>query len=351
LLEILNQFNVTISEAENGDEAYDLVQNREFDLILMDIEMPGQSGLEVTQKIRQILSYEHTPIIIMTALQNPKLIQEAFEVGATDYISKPLTEYEVISRIRIRMDKRQLERELIDAKNAAEQANYAKSEFISRLAHELKTPLNAISGFTQLIQLETDNKSCLENCSFIMEAANYQEDLINEVTNLAKIEAGVIDIDLSNVDLVQIIKESFSLTQPIANKFNIRLNFPRRSDVMYTLKADHKRLKQVFLNLLSNAIKYNKPNGEVNLHAKTLSNGRIKIGVSDTGYGISKEDIPKLFETFNRLGAEKTDIEGTGIGLPISRKIVELMGGELSVESTKGEGSIFWIELKGNQLV
>ncbi|MDH5357718.1 MAG: hybrid sensor histidine kinase/response regulator [Gammaproteobacteria bacterium] len=349
LKEILLPLNVTVTEAVNGDQAFEYIKDHEYDLVLMDIEMPGQSGLEVTRRVREELGYKHTPILIMTGLQQAELIQLAFDNGATDYITKPLSEVEVLSRLSIRLDNRRMERELRNAKILAERSNHAKSEFVSRLAHELKTPLNAISGFSQLIQLDTDNESILESCGLILEAAKHQEDLINEVTNLAKIEAGIIDIDLSAVELSQLIKESFSLTQPMADKFNVRLNFPRRTDVMYTLTADHKRLKQVFLNLLSNAIKYNKPNGEVNLLVKTTPEGHVKVGISDTGKGIAQEDIPKLFEAFNRLGAEESDIEGTGIGLPITRKIIELMGGELEVESTEGEGSIFWVELIGSK--
>jgi len=351
LREVLKTLNVNLTEAEDGTQAFQLIQNNEFDLILMDIEMPGQSGLEVTKRVRDELNYKHTPIVIMTALQKPELIREAFAAGATDYISKPLSQFEVLSRISMRIEHRELERELREAKVIAENSNYAKSEFISRLAHELKTPLNAISGFTQLIELETDNETILESCSFVIAAAKHQEDLINEVTNLAQIEAGIIDINLSEVDLADIIKEAFSLTTPMATKFNVSLNLPRKKDVLYTLIADHKRLKQIFLNLLSNAIKYNRLNGEVNILVKPLSKGRIKVGVSDMGKGISKSDIPKLFEAFNRLGAEKSEIEGTGIGLPITKKIIELMDGILEVESIEGEGSVFWVELNGKQQI
>ena len=345
LKEILTTLDVDITEAADGNQAFQLIRDNEFDLILMDIEMPGQSGLEVTRRVRQELRYKYTPIIIMTALQKPELVQEAFASGATDYISKPLSQFEVLSRLEMRLENREMERKLREAKLVAEKANYAKSEFITRLAHELKTPLNAIHGFAQLIEVETDSANILESCTFILNAARHQEDLINEVTNLAQIEAGIIDINLSEVELAEIIKEAFSLTMPMANKFNVNLNFPRKRDVLYTLTADHKRLKQIFLNLLSNAIKYNKLNGEVNILVKPLSKGRIKIGVADMGQGIAKKDVPKLFESFNRLGAEKSDIEGTGIGLPITKKIIELMGGKLEVESIEGKGSTFWVEL------
>ena len=345
---ILEPLNVSITEADNGDTAFRLIREREFDLIFLDIEMPGKSGLEVTKRVRKQLGYQYTPIIVMTGLHQPELIQEAFDYGASDYIAKPLSEIEVIARLKVRLENRRLDRALREARIIAENSNKAKSEFISRLAHELKTPLNAIHGFSQLIQSSNDDEDTLENVSYILAASKLQEDLINEVTHLAQIEAGIIDINLSQVELSDIIKTAFSLTTPMAKQFNINLNLPRKSDVMYTLTADSKRLQQVFLNLISNAIKYNKPNGAVSIEAKESENkGHIKIGVKDTGQGISQDNIPKIFEAFNRIGAEDTDIEGTGIGLPITKKIIELMGGKIEIESTEGEGSIFWVDLAG----
>ncbi len=346
LKEIFKSLNLKIFEAENGEKALTLIQEHSFDLILMDIEMPGESGIEITRKVRKELKFKHTPIIIMTSLKDPKLMKEAFLAGASDYIHKPLVPEEVIARVEIRLKNRAMERELLMAKSASERANQAKSEFMTRLAHELKTPLNAISGFTQLIEIETEDKSILESCGFILTGVKHQSELISEVTNLAQIEAGIIDIQYSDVDLTTIIKEAFNLTMLMAKQFNVRLNFPKIHDVDYRLTTDHKRLKQIFLNLLSNAIKYNKLNGEVNILVKPISIDRIKIGISDTGEGIKTEDIPKLFEAFNRLGAEDSEIEGTGIGLPITKKIIELMDGQLEVESTLGKGTTFWVELQ-----
>jgi len=194
---ILEPLNVSITEADNGDTAFRLIREREFDLIFLDIEMPGKSGLEVTKRVRKQLGYQYTPIIVMTGLHQPELIQEAFDYGASDYIAKPLSEIEVIARLKVRLENRRLDRALREARIIAENSNKAKSEFISRLAHELKTPLNAIHGFSQLIQSSNDNEDTLENVSYILAASKLQEELINEVTHLAQIEAGIIDINLS----------------------------------------------------------------------------------------------------------------------------------------------------------
>jgi signal transduction histidine kinase len=343
---VLEPLNVEVTEAETGDQALKLIRENEYDLVFLDIEMPIMSGLEVTKRVRKQLGFMYTPIIVMTGLQQPELIQEAFDVGATDYITKPLSSIEIHARLKVRLENRRLDRELRQARIAAENANQAKSEFISRLAHELKTPLNAINGFAQLIQMTANDDEVEEQAGHIINAAKLQEELINEVTNLARIEAGIIDMELKQVDLATIIKEAFSLTTPMANKFNINLTRPRKADLSCNVTADDTRLKQVLLNLISNAIKYNKPNGEVTIEIKKSEHSPfVLIGVRDTGIGISSQKMSKLFEPFNRLGAENTNIEGVGIGLSITKKIVELMGGHIDVETEEGKGSVFWVEI------
>ncbi len=351
LIEILKPLNATIFEAANGEQALQLATQEQFDLILMDIEMPGKSGISITKQLRKFPRYKQIPIIMITGLQKSELIEQAFDSGATDYISKPLSRVEVLSRIKIRIENREMEFELRQAKITAENASQEKSDFITRLAHELKTPLNGILGFSRFIQMDTNDKKILDNIAVVIEAAKLQEELINEVTNLAQIEAGIIEVNLTEIELSKVIMECFKLTRPLAEKFNVNLNLPNRSDVTYKLLADNTKLKQIFLNLLSNAIKYNNPNGEVNVLAETTDDGYIRVGVIDTGKGISAENIPKLFELFNRLGAEKLGIEGSGVGLPIAKKMIELMDGKLEVESTEGEGSTFWIYLKASKII
>lgn len=343
--EILQQVDVSITEACDGDEAFELIRNNEYDTVFLDIETLGKSGIEVTKRVREQLGYLYTPIIVMTGLTQPRLVQLAFDNGATDYIKKPLCKFEILARLKTRLENRCLDRELRLTRLAAERANQEKSKLITHLAHELKTPLNAIMGFSELIQMDPYHRDVMDNCRHIYDAAKHQNDLINEVINLAQVEAGIIEMNLSKVDLFSVIKEAFMLNKPMADKFNINLNFPRRSDVSFTITTDNKRLKQVLINLISNAIKYNKPNGDVTVEVKQEFDGYIKIGIADTGSGIAKQDVPKLFEAFNRLGAETTKVEGTGIGLRITKNIVEFMGGQLQVESTVGKGSVFWVSL------
>ena len=237
----------------------------------------------------------------------------------------------------------------ISDRREAQNANQAKSEFLSSMSHELRTPLNAIIGFSQILEIsENLDEDDRDNVQEIYKAGNHLLTLINEILDLSKIEAGKIELSIEKVELESLTTECISLIQPFASKHSIELYHEIGTDM--AVSADYTRLKQSLLNLLSNAIKYNKDNGRVDLTIKTNDQqDKVLFSVKDTGAGLSNEQIDLLFEPFNRLDAEKSKIEGTGIGLTITRKIVELMGGTISVTSQQGEGSEFVIELPAVQ--
>lgn len=233
---------------------------------------------------------------------------------------------------------------LTAARDEADRANRAKSEFLANMSHELRTPLHAILGFAQLMQYDKalPDKTAGQ-VQHIRKAGQHLLGLIDEVLDLAKIEAGRIDLSPEPVDLNELVKECLALVQPMALKQRIAIAHEVAPGLV--VQADRSRLKQVLLNLLSNAIKYNREGGRVHLQALPQGDGSLRLQVSDTGRGIAPDQLQELFKPFTRLEAEKHHIEGTGIGLTITKRIVELMGGEVGVSSEPGVGSQFWIEL------
>jgi PAS domain S-box-containing protein len=236
--------------------------------------------------------------------------------------------------------------ELESAKFAAEKANLAKSDFLSSMSHELRSPLNAILGFAQLLESTAPlpSPSQKESINQILQAGWHLLKLINEVLDLAVVESGKVSLSTEPVSLAEVISECQAMMEPQAQQRGISMTFPQL-DIGCFVQADRTRVKQVLINLLSNAIKYNRKQGTVEVKCAATSPKRIRISVKDTGAGLPPEKLAQLFQSFNRLGQEARSEEGTGIGLVVSKRLVELMGGVINVESTVGVGSVFWIEL------
>ncbi|HEX8209131.1 MAG TPA: PAS domain S-box protein [Longimicrobium sp.] len=230
------------------------------------------------------------------------------------------------------------------AREAAEAANHAKSEFLSRMSHELRTPMNSILGFAQLLErrnLPPDQRKGVEH---ILRAGRHLLNLINEVLDLSRIEANRQQLSLEAVHVSEAVEEALGLVRPLAAQTGCALAEEVGGDASHYVIADRQRLTQVLLNLLSNAIKYNRPGGRVRITCG-VEGERFRIRVHDTGVGIRADRLDQLFVPFARLGAEQTEVEGTGLGLALSKRLVEAMGGEMQVESTPGRGSIFSVDL------
>jgi PAS domain S-box-containing protein len=244
-------------------------------------------------------------------------------------------------------ERNKVEAVLTNSRAIAEKANLAKSDFLSSMSHELRSPLNAILGFAQLMESDSPPPTASQNESIsqILHAGWYLLDLINEILDLATIESGKLSMSLEPVALNEVLMECQLMVEPIAQRRGITMNFPG-CDAAWSVKADRTRIKQVLINLLTNAIKYNTPDGSVVVECSaTITPGHLRITVTDTGAGLPQEKLDQLFQPFNRLGQEGNGEEGTGIGLVVSKRLVELMEGVIGVESTVGTGSVFWVEL------
>jgi signal transduction histidine kinase len=340
--------------ATGGETALKIVASgRPPDLILLDIMMPGMDGYEVCRRLKRDPKTMNIPVIFLTAKADVADEKKGLELGAIDYITKPISPPIVMARVKNHLalkamadflQKKNLELE--SARSVAEKASLAKSDFLSSMSHELRSPLNGILGFAQLMESDSppptpDQK---ESIAQILQAGWHLLKLINEILDLAKIESRQVPLSEEPVSLAEAMLECQAMIEPQAQQRGIKLTFPQ-FDIPYVVRADLTRLKQVFINLLSNAIKYNIKQGTVEVDCTERTPGRIRVSIRDTGAGLYPEQLAQLFQPFNRLGQEAGGEEGTGIGLVVAKRLVELMGGIIGVESTVGVGSVFWFEL------
>ena len=243
-------------------------------------------------------------------------------------------------------ERQRVEFELNKAKATAEAANLAKSEFLSSMSHELRTPLNAILGFAQLMESDIPAPSLSQKVSIdqILQAGWYLLALINEVLDLSLIESGRLSLSQEKMSLAEVLSDCQSMMEPLALKRGITMKFPEFDAACYVM-ADRTRVRQILVNLLSNAIKYNRPNGSIVVECVTRTQGYVRLSVTDTGLGLTAEKLSPLFQPFNRLGQEDGAEQGTGIGLVVTKRLVEVMKGTIGVDSTVGKGTVFWIDL------
>jgi len=255
---------------------------------------------------------------------------------------------DVSLQLQTEQELRKAKQEAEYAQKTAEQANQAKSEFLSSMSHELRTPLNGILGFAQLLDYDPAvplHARQKDKTDQIIKSGNHLLQLIDQVLELAKIEAGKISVSIESFPIREVVEECIPLIKTMAEKRSIVLNADIDDCANVLVCADRTRLRQVILNLLSNAVKYNCEDGSISLTGKIMENDMIRIAVSDTGLGIPEDQKDKLFQPFERLGRESSEIEGTGIGLTITRELVHVMCGEIGFESDVGKGSTFWIEI------
>ncbi len=243
--------------------------------------------------------------------------------------------------------RKEAELKLQNAIATAESANQAKSDFLANMSHELRTPLNAILGFAQLMEAADPppNLKQKQSLAHIVTSGWYLLGLINETLDLAAVESGMLSISAETLILSTVMQECEAMVEPLAQQRSISIAFPQFDTPVY-VHADRVRVKQILVNLLSNAIKYNRVGGHVDITCATQVSGNVRISVQDTGEGIPPEKLDQLFKPFNRLGHDTSAVQGTGIGLVMCKRLAQLMGGTIGVESTPGQGSVFWVKLK-----
>lgn len=335
--------------ATSGEQALNFCVHSLPHLILLDVCMPGIDGFETCRLLKRSERTSDIPIIFVTAHNDPLEEEHGLNAGGADFIAKPFHASVVSARVRTQLTLKSqadaLRRMAHTGKAAAEKASLAKSEFLSMMSHELRSPLNAVLGFAQLMGTETPAPSARQRNSIdrIQKAGWHLLGLIDEILDLAVIEAGNVTLALETVPLNLAIQQCLKQMAPLARTHSVMLEFPD-SDCAYSVRVDRQRFEQIILSLLSNAILYNRVGGAATVTCRVTRRGRVRINIADTGVGLSPEQLHQLFQAFNRLGQEKKLERSIGIGLFVCKQLVNLMDGMIGADSQPGVGSDFWIE-------
>ena len=386
LSHLLSRNGYATAIAANGRIALEAIKLRRPGMVISDVIMPEMNGYELCEAIKADPELHELPVILLTSLGDPQDVIRGLQCGADNFIIKSSDDDFLLRRIEdtresspgretelgagvevtfagqkhvITSDRAPIlnlllstyaataaqNAELKRAKEEAERANRAKSDFVARVNHELRNPMTAVFGFAQMLELGVLTSEQQQSVQHILKAGEHLLHLVDEMLDIARIDADRMEICLKPVSLFNLLEEAISLTGPQALQRGIQIFHPVIGRDVF-VRADEHRLRQVILNLLSNAVKYNRPSGTVIVRTDGSADGMVRIDVCDTGAGIGSADLDRLFEPFQRLHADHDGVKGTGLGLVISKKLIEAMGGSIGVDSVEGSGSSFWIQLR-----
>ena len=345
----------TIVEAENGIEACERCAEAVPALVVVDAVMPSMDGFELCRALRSRPQTARIPILMATGLDDADSIARAYEVGATDFIAKPLNWLMLSQRIRYMLraarafdELRENQERLIAARDAAEAASRAKSEFLANMSHELRTPLNAIIGFASIMQQGIRgpiDPSYANDAKIVADSGTHLLGIINDILDIAKADANALELSEDSVDLAESIAFSVEMVAGMAKKGEVACKIVVE-DGLPAFWGDAKKLRQVLINLLSNAIKFTSAGGNVTVNVARGASGDVSVSIADTGIGMTLEQIPIALAPFGQVDSRLARrYEGVGLGLPLAKKLVEMHAGTLEIDSVLGRGTTVTVRL------
>jgi signal transduction histidine kinase len=348
ICEALTNAGFRSAHAENGVGGLRKVEDLNPDLVILDVMMPDIDGFEVCARLRQPDLAPNLPVLMVTGLDDHKSMERAFEVGSTNFLTKPVDFSLIHYHVKTMLRASRIEWEIRDARRVAEEASLSKTQFLANTSHELRTPLNAIIGFSELMFSEImgplGHSNYKQYADDITQSGRHLLELLNDILDISKIECGKLEMRRHPCDLQEIFERVSWLTKSRAVDAGVALDFHAGPEVS-DLYADELRLKQVLINLVSNAVKFSRRGDKVSVRAAWSNQGKLVIEVADTGIGIPQDKIEKAMSMFGQVDAGLDRChEGTGLGLPLSKAITQLLGGKFILNSQAGRGTAVTLE-------